>query len=108
MVDSRNIFAHARLHPILSVLLVLTECPPPTHFCNAVSIPKEITMHHTIVINMMKIILQEYKKVKTIQTIIWISKLTVRIYFTKVMTILTILWITKLIVRISATKEKGL
>ena len=97
MVDSRNIFTHARLHPSMEILLVLTEWPPPTHFCHAVSIPKEITMHTTIVINMMKIILQEHKEVKTIQTILWITKLIVRIYFTKVMTILTIvLWITKL------------
>ncbi len=57
---------------------------------------------------MMKIILQEYKKVKIIETILWMTKMIVRIYFTKVMTILTILWITNLIVRISATKEKGL
>jgi hypothetical protein len=82
MVDSRNIFAHARLHPSMEILLVLTEWPPPTHFCHAVSIPKEITIHNTIVINMMKIILQEYKKVMTILTILWITKLIRRIYFT--------------------------
>ncbi len=100
-------FAHARLHPSMEILLVLTEWPPPTHFCHEYRYPKR-TMHHTIVINMMKIILQEYKKVKIIETILWMTKMIVRIYFTKVTTILTILWITNLIVRISTTKEKGL
>ena len=92
----------------MEILPVLTEWPSPTHFCNAILIPKEITMHNRIVINMMKIILQEHKKVKTIKAILWITKLILRIYFMKVMTILTILWITKLIVRISTTKKKGL
>ena len=86
MVDSRNIFDHARLHPSMEIILVLTEWPPfGTHFCHAVSILKEITM---------------YNQVKTIQRILLITKLIVRIYFMKGMMILTILWITKLMVRI--------
>ncbi len=40
-------------------------------------------MHNTIVINMMKIILQEYKKVMTILTILLITKLIMRIFSTK-------------------------
>jgi hypothetical protein len=88
---------------------ILTECPlRGTHFCHAVLIPKEITMYNMIVINMMKIILQERKKVKTIQRILLITKLIVRIYFIKGMMFLTILWITKLMVRISTMKEKRL
>ena len=83
MVASRNIFAHARPHPSMDKLLVLTALHPPTHFCHAVLIPKEITMHNTIVINMMKIILQEYKKVMTILTILWITKLIMRIFSSK-------------------------
>ena len=69
MVDSRNLFDHARLHPSMEIL---TECPlRGTHICHAVLIPKEITMYNMIVINMMKIILQEHKKVKTIQRILF-------------------------------------
>ena len=93
MVDSRNIFDHARLHPSMEIILVLTEWPPfGTHFCHAVLILKEITM---------------YNQVKTIQKILLITKLIVRIYFMKGMMIMTILWITKLMVRISTMKEMG-
>jgi hypothetical protein len=88
---------------------ILTECPlRGTHFSHAVLIPKEITMYNMIAINMMKLILQEHKKVKTIQRILLITKLIVRIYFTKGMMFLTILWITKLMVRISTMKEMRL
>ena len=94
MVDSRNIFDHARLHPSMEIILVLTKWPPfGTHFCHAVSIPKEITM---------------YNQVKTIQRILLITKLIVRIYFMKGMMIMTILWISKLMVRISTMKEMKL
>ena len=48
-----------------------------------------------------------YNQVKTIQRILLITKLIVRIYFMKGMMILTILWITKLMVRISTMKEMG-
>ncbi len=40
MVDSRIIFPHARPHPLMEILLVLTALHPPTHFCHAVLIPK--------------------------------------------------------------------
>ena len=94
MVDSRNIFDHARLHPSMEILLVLTEWPQQgIHSCHAVLIPKEIT---------------KCTQVKTIRRILLITKLIVMIYFMKGMMILTILWITKLMVRISTVKEKGL